>query len=195
MTPADLIAFEADIAAEFNAGRIRAPIHLAGGNELALIRIFDGIAPQDWIATTWRSHYHCLLKGVPPERLKADIMAGRSIALSYPEHRIVSSAIVGGSLPIALGIALSIKRAGGKERVWAFCGDMASTTGIFAECVSYAAAHKLPVVFTVEDNAKSVCTDTAAVWAGRLPVVMAQTGYYRYELPWPHSGAGVRVQF
>lgn len=192
MTPADLIAFESDIAECFNAGQIRAPVHLAGGNEEALIEIFKEIGPLDWVATTWRSHYHCLLKGVPPATLKADIMAGRSITLNYPEHRIVSSAIVAGVLPIALGVAWSIKRQGGRERVWAFLGDMAVTTGMFTECSRYAAGHNLPIRFVMEDNGKSVCTPTAETWGRHVSI--DRVGY-KYDLPWPHAGAGKRVQF
>jgi hypothetical protein len=191
----ELIAFEADIAAEFNAARIRAPVHLSGGNEEQLIEIFKNIALEDWVFTTWRSHYHCLLKGVPPAQLKADIMAGRSITLNYPEHRIVSSAIVGGILPIALGVALAIKRNGGKNKVFVFVGDMTERTGTFHECLNYAIGHLLPIRFITEDNGLSVCTTTQDVWGGPQTYVRGLKDQYSYKLPWPHSGAGVRVQF
>lgn len=198
-----LIAFEQEIAEAFNRGEIRAPVHLAGGNEDALIEVFESVRPGDWVCGSWRLHYHCLLKGVPPARLKADVMAGRSITLTYPEHRIVSSAIVGGMLPIALGVAWSIKRAGSDDYVWAFVGDMAALGGMFAECQRYAERHDLPIQFVVEDNGISVCTDTAEAW-GKLDTwskPMDRTGgngavrRYRYTLPWPHAGAGKRVQF
>ena len=194
MTAEELIAFEADIAAEFNAGRIRAPVHLSGGNETDLIQYFeDYVRPEDWLALTWRSHYACLMKGVPPARLKADIMAGRSITLAYPDFRIISSAIVGGSIPIALGIALSIKRRGGAEKVHAFVGDMAERTGIFHECAQYARGHDLPLRFVIENNGKSVCTPTNEVWGTKGSPYPNFS--YSYELPWPHAGAGQRVQF
>ena len=202
-TPETLKAFEQEIANEFNAGAIRAPVHLAGGNEQALIEVFESVQPGDWIACSWRSHYHCLLKGVPPARLKADVLAGRSITLTYPEQRIVSSAIVGGVLPIALGLAWSIKRAGSDDYVWAFVGDMAALGGMFAECQRYAENHSLPIQFVVEDNGISVCTDTAEAW-GKLTSwskPFGRTGgngdvrRYEYKLPWPHAGAGKRVQF
>src|SRR5882672_2555148 len=113
MNAYDLIAFEDSIAEAFNRGEIRAPVHLTSGNEEQLIEYFSKhVGPDDWICTTWRSHYHCLLKGVPPDELRAAIMAGRSISLCFPEHRIVSSAIAGGILPIALGIAMGSKRIG-----------------------------------------------------------------------------------
>lgn len=195
MTREDMIAFEADIAACFNRGEIRAPVHLAGGNEDDLLKIFQNVRAEDWVCTTWRSHYHCLLKGVPPERLKADILAGKSITLNYPEHRIVSSAIVGGTLPIALGLAWSIKRAGGTERVWVFLGDMATRGGMFSECSRYAIGHRLPISFVIEDNGRSVCTDTRAVWGNDARLDEPRYLRYEYTLPWPHSGAGKRIEF
>ncbi len=190
----ELIAFELDIANEFNAGNIRAPIHLAGGNEQVLIDIFDGINDSDWVFVTWRSHISCLLKGVPPEQLKNDIIAGHSITLNYADQRIVSSAIVGGILPIAIGLAWSIKRRGERNKVWVFIGDMAERTGIFTECRRYAAGHELPINFIVENNEKSVDTPTREVWG--LSKKSANVTHYSYVLGFPHSGSGKgRVNF
>ena len=194
-TPEMLRAFEQDIVDEFNAGHIRAPVHLSGGNEERIIEIFRDVQPDDWVATQWRSHYHCLLHGVAPERLRADIMAGKSITLTYPEHRIISSAIVGGILPIAVGIAWSIKRAGGTNKVWAFVGDMTAHTGIFHECYRYADGHRLPITFVVEDNGISVCTPTLNAWGQDETCDGMMIDDYAYELPWPHAGAGKRIQF
>lgn len=194
-TPESLRAFEAEVAKAFNTGRIRAPVHLSGGSEEQIIEIFQEIRSEDWITTNWRSHYHCLLKGVPPDLLMAEILAGRSITLCFPQHRVYSSAIVGGSLPIALGIAKSIKLRGGSERVHAFLGDMTARTGIFHECWEYAYGHGLPIRFVVEDNGLSVCTPTDQVWEdGRNEPTLRRVTYY-YRLPWPHSGAGKRVEF
>ena len=109
--------------------------------------------------STHRSHYHALLKGVPPELVKAEIMAGRSICLNFPEYNFYSSAIVGGNLPQAVGVAMSLKmvdrwrdydltdRAG----VWCFCGDMAAKTGMFHECLEYSKKNRLSINFVIED--------------------------------------------
>src|ERR1039458_6514323 len=141
MTPEDLTAFETDIAEVFNAGKIRAPVHLYSGNEAQMIEIFRDVKPEDWVFCSWRSHYQCLLKGVPPEQVHAEILAGRSISLCFPEYRVVSSAIVGGILPIAVGIALSLKRQAKPGRVHCFMGDMTSESGIASECIRYSANH------------------------------------------------------
>lgn len=197
-TPETLRAFEAQIAGDFDLGRIRAPVHLAGGNEKELIDIFHSVRPEDWVLCQWRSHYHCILKGVPLEKLRADILEGRSITLCYPEYRILSSAIVGGTVPIGVGLAMGIKRAGGSEKVWCFVGDMTAHTGIFHECHQYAVWNDLPIMFVVENNGLSVCTNTRKAWGiGSIKIghIKHKIMQYEYALPWPHSGAGKRVQF
>ena len=192
MTPADLLAFEDEMAALFNAGRIKAPLHLAAGNERQLIEIFRDIGAADWVLCGWRAHYHCLLKGVPAHQLRAKILDGRSIALCFAEHKILSSAIVGGILPIAVGLAWGIKRRGGNGRVWAFIGDMTAECGVVDESHRYARGHDLPLEIVVEDNGVSVCTPTAEVWGARKPL---STTRYTYDLERPHVGTGTFVRF
>ena len=197
MTREELEAFEADIAESFNRGEIRAPVHLSGGNADQVIDIFRDFKEGDFCFSTWRSHWHALLAGVPPEKVRAAIMAGRSISLNFPEHRFYSSAIVAGCCPIALGVAWQIKRTREKNRVWLCLGDMAALTGLSFECENYARWHNLPLVFVVEDNGKSVTTDTREAWGGSFKgeVGVGEKRYVKYDLPFPHAGAGVRVSF
>lgn len=195
MTPEDLLAFEEDIAKEFELAKIAAPVHLAGGNEQQLINFFQQIDKEnDWIACSWRSHFHALLKGVPPAELKQAIMDGRSIALCFPQHRMISSAIVGGICPIAMGIAWALKREGRAGKVWCFVGDMTAMSGIFAETVRYSMFHDLPITFVIEDNGMSVCTSTQEVWGKTPSKVVVMTGY-RYTLTRPHVGINKWVAF
>lgn len=199
LTAEELVAFETDIANTFNQGKIRAPIHLYSGNEEKMIEIFRDVKADDWVMCSWRSHYQCLLKGVPPEKVKAEILAGHSITLCFPEQRIVSSAIVGGIVPIAVGVAMGIKRQGGTNKVHCFMGEMTAETGIAHESVKYALNYDLPIRFIVEDNGKSVCTDTREAWNQKVlshenpthPAIIS----YKYQTKYPHAGAGVRVQF
>lgn len=199
MTKEELIAFEEEIAELFNNGKIRAPVHLYSGNEEQIIAVFKHIRPQDWVFCSWRSHYQCLLKGVPRERVREEILAGRSISLCFADYRIFSSAIVGGVLPIAVGAAMSIKRRGEDAKVYCFMGEMTAETGSAHEAIKYSRNHRLPIHFVVEDNGKSVCTDTREVW--NQPQLSFEgtrdeyITYYRYETKYPHAGAGVRVQF
>lgn len=191
-----LIAFEAEVARAFNSKEIRAPIHLDGGNEDQLIEIFhQEVGPNDWVLCSWRSHYKALLSGVPPDEVMAEILAGRSISLCFPKHRFLSSAIVGGILPIALGLAWSIKREGGQEKVWAFVGDMTARTGIFHEVIQYIQGYDLPLYVVVEDNGKSVSSPTAEVWGSSIKSLRDRIRRFTYVSTYPHSGAGVRVDF
>ena len=195
----ELISFEDSIAELYNQGKIRSPVHLYNGNEDFLINIFKKINKQDWIFCSWRSHYQCLLKGVEPEVLRSAIIEGRSIALCFPEKRIFSSAIVGGQIPIALGVALEIKRSGKLDQVYCFMGDMTSETGIAQSAFKYSLNFDLPITFIVEDNNLSVCTDTRKVWGSnklQYEIINNSTVvYYKYSNKYPHAGAGTRVQF
>jgi hypothetical protein len=81
-------------------------------------------------------------------------------------------------------------------------GEMTAESGIAHESIKYSRNHRLPIRFIVEDNEKSVCTDTRAAWnQPRLSFEHLERGhddyvqYYRYATKYPHAGAGVRVQF
>ena len=195
----NLIDFEEDIANCFNKGKIRAPIHLYSNNENQLIKIFKKIRKQDWVFCSWRSHYQCLLKGVPPKLVKQKILEGKSITLCFPEYKIFSSAIVGGVLPIAVGAAMAAKRKRKDEKTYVFMGEMTSETGIAHECIKYAKNQKLNIHWVIEDNEKSVCTPTRETWGQKKLTYENKTDpsvtYYKYNLKWPHAGAGKRVQF
>ena len=200
MNKKDLINFEEEIASLFNQGKIRAPVHLYQGNEDKIIEIFKKINKQDWVFCSWRSHYQCLLKGVPKEEVKNEILSGRSISLCFPEHKIYSSALVGGSIPIAVGAALSLKIKKDKgTMVYCFMGEMTSETGIAHECIKYSISHDLPIHFIIEDNEKSVCTDTRNTWKLKKltyeGVNDKYVTFYSYKSKWPHAGAGKRIQF
>jgi len=191
--------FEESIADHFNNGSIRAPVHLSHGNEEYLIEIFQKITDQDLVFCSWRSHYQCLLKGVPPDLVKKEIMAGRSIALCFPEFNFYSTAIVGGQIPIATGAALTIKRKNLGSHVWCFIGDMTSETGIAQTSMRYAEKHDLPITFVIEDNGLSVLTDTRKVWNTKTlryeEFNNSKIISYKYTNKFPHAGAGIRVQF
>ena len=76
MNEKELIKFEETIALLFNQAKIKAPIHLYSGNEKFLIKFFKKIKKNDWVFCSWRSHYQCLLKGVPSKKVKNEIIKG-----------------------------------------------------------------------------------------------------------------------
>lgn len=171
MNVAELIAFEDEVAARFDAGEIHGPVHLCSpGQAEPLIEIFHEVKRTDYVLSTWRGHWHALLHGVPREKVMAEILAGRSMMLHFPEFRFMSSAIMGGMLPIACGLA------DGGERVWCFVGDMCASTGAFKDARQYASGHDLDVNFVIEDNDLSTNTPTRRAW-GPKPLDYPATRY------------------
>ena len=182
--------FEEEIANVYSRGLIHAPVHLRKGREESLIKIFDEyhIEKIDYIFSYWDSHEICLLKGVPREQLKQSILAGNSIALCFPDYRILCSGIVGSLVGVSVGVAWALKQ---KEKdcyichgatskrqycsahqsptVYHFCGEMSAETGIFYESAKYAANFDLPIKFIVCDNNLSVMTKTREVWNREYP--------------------------
>jgi pyruvate dehydrogenase E1 component alpha subunit len=208
MKKQELIDFEKEIGDIFNEGKIRAPIHLYSGNEDQIIEVFKSIdTEKDWVCCTWRNHYQGLLKGIPKEVIKEQIMRGKSMVMNLPEYKFICSSIVGGIPSIATGIALANKLQGNDSRVWVWTGDMSSQTGHWHEAYKYSVANDLPITFVVEDNKKSVCTPTEKVWGSEPPYYLDRkyTGgvmyqphliYYQYTNNlYQHAGANVRVQF
>ena len=92
---------------------------------------------------------------------------------------------------------MGIKQKNLKEKVYLFIGGMTSETGFAHEAHKYAVANDLPIEFVVEINHKSVCTNTLKTWNLENYSLLGkdQEKSYEYDLPWPHTGAGVRVQF
>lgn len=189
-----LIKFEKEIADIYKKGKIKAPIHLSGNNEEKLLKIFKKIKKNDWVFSTWRSHYHALLKGLPANYLKKLILDGKSMHIMSKKYKFFSSSIVGGPIPIAIGVALSIKRKKQKNKVWVFIGDMTYETGIFHECYKYAKNFKLPIKFVVEDNNMSTNTPTRKAWGGKSKI-QKDIIYYKYKRKYPHHGTGEWILF
>ena len=190
----ELIHFENRIVESWETGKIRGPVHLSGGNEKHLIEIFKRISEDDWVFSTWRSHYHAILKGVSPNWLESEILEGRSISIINREKKFYSSAIVGGIIPIATGVAMSNKRDNKNDFVWCFIGDMTFETGTFMENYKYIKNFELPVRFVVEDNGVSTNTPTIETWE-KKSVIPNDVVYYEYEKHWPHYGTGKWVVF
>ena len=190
----DLIDFEKKVQKVYDAGKITAPIHLSGNNEDQLIEIFKKINKDDWVFSSWRNHYHALLHGFDPEELFDLILEGRSMGIISVKDKFYSSAIVGGSIPIALGVAQSIKLKKEPTKVWCFVGDMTFETGTFHECYKYARNFDLPIEFVVEDNNMSTNSPTDKTW-NKKSKIPDDVHYYKYERNFPHHGTGNWVLF
>ncbi len=186
--------FENNVKKIYESGKIKAPIHLSGGNEVDLIKIFRKIKRNDWVISSWRNHYHALLHGVPERTVLEEIIKGKSMSLNFNKYKFLSSSIVGGGLPIGLGIALGIKRKKLKDKVFIFVGDMTYETGIFHECYKYASNFRLPIKFIVEDNNLSTNTPTDLAW-GKKSKLSKGVLRYKYKRIYPHHGTGSWILF
>jgi pyruvate dehydrogenase E1 component beta subunit/2-oxoisovalerate dehydrogenase E1 component len=154
--------FEEKCAELYSAAKIRGFLHLYIGEEAVAAGAMQPLMPEDAIVATYREHGHALVRGVPAGAIMAEMYGkqegcsrgrGGSMHLFDAERRFYGgNAIVGGGLPLAVGLALA-DRLLGKSRVTAcFFGDGAVAEGEFHESINLAALWKLPVVFCCENN-------------------------------------------
>lgn len=153
---------ETAIAEMSTKGEVVCPVHLYVGQEAIAASICATLNTDDYVVSTHRSHGHFLAKGGSPQALFAEVLGkatgaslgfGGSMHLTAPAIGFLgSSAIVGGSIPIAVGAALAAKQLGQPRVAVAFFGDGATDEGVFYESVNLAVLYKLPVIFVCENN-------------------------------------------
>ena len=159
---------EEHVALEYPKGEIRCPVHLSVGQELlpALMRSF--MAPEDLVVSTHRSHAHYLAKGGNLRKFISELYGkaeGCSSGNGGSMHLIDlsvgfmgSTAIVGNTIPVGIGLALASKIKNLGNVCFIYIGDAATEEGVFYESVNFAAVKNLPVVFLCENNGYSVYT-------------------------------------
>ena len=149
--------------AEMSAkGEVVCPVHLYVGQEAIAAGVCAALNTDDYAVSTHRSHGHFLAKGGSLRALLAEVLGkatgasrgfGGSMHLTEPAVGFLgSSAIVGGSIPIAVGAALAARQLGQPRVAVAFFGDGATDEGVFYESVNLAVLYKLPVIFVCENN-------------------------------------------
>jgi TPP-dependent pyruvate/acetoin dehydrogenase alpha subunit len=120
MTKQQLIDFSARVADRYIKENRRIMFHLSGGNEDQLLDIFKEIQEGDYVLSTHRNHYHALLHGIPEKELEERVLEGRSMYIFDRKRNFFTSAIIGGTVAIAAGIAWALKRKRSSQRVWCF---------------------------------------------------------------------------
>ncbi|HEX8969296.1 MAG TPA: thiamine pyrophosphate-dependent dehydrogenase E1 component subunit alpha [Chloroflexota bacterium] len=144
---------------------IRGHVHVAIGQEASAAGACAALEADDFLFTTHRNHGHVLARGGEPSRILAEILGrvdgyshGRAggFHVAAPHLGILhTSAIVGGSIPLAAGAAFAASRLGASRVALVFFGDGAMEEGVFSETMSIAQLWKLPVVFFMENNSVS----------------------------------------
>ena len=159
-------AVEEAIAHHYPEGKMRCPVHLSIGQESIPSVFAQSIASTDFAVSTHRGHAHYLAKGGNLNAMIAEIYGkstgcakgkGGSMHLIDLEVNFMgTSAIVGNSIPIGVGLALSAQLKRTNQVSCVFLGDGATEEGVFYESVNFAAVRKLPVLFICENNLYSV---------------------------------------
>ncbi|CAN5357842.1 thiamine pyrophosphate-dependent dehydrogenase E1 component subunit alpha [soil metagenome] len=143
-------------------------VHLALGQEAIAVGACAALHPLDTLSVTYRGHGWAVAKGVPPEKIFAELLGrvtgtnggrGGSAYLSSKEHMFLGeNSIVGAGAPIALGPALAARYDGSNRVSATVFGDGAINQGSVSEAFNFAAALRLPVIFICENNGLSELT-------------------------------------
>ncbi|MEM2297675.1 MAG: thiamine pyrophosphate-dependent dehydrogenase E1 component subunit alpha [Saccharolobus sp.] len=160
--------FEERLCELYRLGKIKGIAHPYIGQEAVAVGVCEALEPNDYVLSNHRGHGHSLAKGVPPRNLMAELYGkvtgvccglGGSMHATYPEIGLLfSSAIVGGTIPIAVGVGLALKMQNKKNVAVVFFGDGAVNIGGFHESLNMASLWKLPVIFVCENNQYALST-------------------------------------
>lgn len=161
--------FEEKIANIYSSEKIRCPVHLAIGHEASAVGVCANLDENDLVLSYHRSHHHYLAKGGDPQKLLWELLGdvrgcsggrGGSTHLTAPEVGFVAStAIISGTLPVATGLAHSLKIKKSSSICVVFCGDAAIEEGVFFESLNIATLWSLPLLVVIEDNDLSCYTE------------------------------------
>jgi pyruvate dehydrogenase E1 component alpha subunit len=154
--------FEERIGEEYVKGLVPGLVHTSIGQEAVAVGVCANLRKDDYVFGTHRGHGIAIAKGVPLDKLAAEILGkeggccrgrGGSMRVAYVDVGLLYSCpIVGTGLPLATGAGLSIKMRKTDQVAACFFGDGASNTGDFHEALNLASVWKLPVIFICENN-------------------------------------------
>jgi len=154
--------FEEKCVELYSALKIRGFLHLCVGEEAVAVGALGQLAPDEAVVSTYREHGHALVRGIPPGAIMAEMFGkqegcargrGGSMHLFDAKTRFYGgNAIVGGGLPLALGLALADKMRGIARATCCVFGEGAMAEGEFHESMNLAALWQVPVLFLCENN-------------------------------------------
>lgn len=190
--------FEERCVELYSGGEIRGFVHLYIGEEAVAAGVNQALQADDNIVSTYREHGHALARGLTLDSVMGEMLGkttgcshgrGGSMHLFDVSRRFYGgNAIVGGGLPLAIGIALADKLRGDARVTACFFGDGAVAEGEFHECMNLAALWDLPVLFCCENNLYAMGTVLARAQAQTDLALRAGS----YGMPaWPVDGMDV----
>lgn len=166
---------ELEVAKRYPSDVIKSPIHLSLGQEFISVALCRALEKDDVVSATYRGHAAYLAKGGNLRSLIAELFGkatgcaqgrGGSMHLVAPGVNFVgTSAVVGTSIPVALGHAFTQKYLNTGKVVVCFIGDGATEEGAFYESLNFAGLHKLPIIFVVENNEIAIHQPLKKRWA------------------------------
>lgn len=159
---------EEEIARVYPSDKIKSPVHLSIGQEAVSVGVCEALRPQDVVFGTYRSHAYYLAKGGDLKKMIAELYGkatgcakgkGGSMHLVDAAHGIMgASAVVGTTIPNAVGYAYALKLQRKDSIVVSFFGDGATDEGVFYESLNFAALKQLPIIFVCENNFYAIHT-------------------------------------
>jgi pyruvate dehydrogenase E1 component alpha subunit len=154
--------FEEMVDDLFARGLVHGTMHLSVGQEASAVGSISALDHHDYILSTHRGHGHCIAKGADLNLMMAEFLGketgycrgrGGSMHIADMEGRnLGANGVVGGGIPLAVGVGLTLQMRRGDEIVMGFFGDGAANQGSFHEAMNMAAIWSLPVVYVCENN-------------------------------------------
>ena len=181
--------FEEAAEQSYIRGLIHGTMHLSIGQEASAVGAVAPLRADDYILSTHRGHGHCIAKGADPKFMFAEFFGkdngycrGRGGSMHIADvagGNLGANGIVGGGLPIAVGVGLSARMRRSGQVCMVFFGDGASNEGAFHEALNLAAIWRLPVVFVCENNQYGMSMSTAR----SMPVANVADRAAAYAMP------------
>lgn len=185
-------AFEDNANQLYLSAKMPGLTHMYSGQEAVAVGICEALARTDYITSTHRGHGHCVAKGAEFKQMFCELLGkaegycrgkGGSMHIADQENgNLGANAIVGGSIAIATGAALSAKRLGTNAVTVCFFGDGALGQGLLYEAMNMAALWKLPVIYACENNLYGEYTHVSEMAAGRLGARAEAFGIETFEV-------------
>jgi pyruvate dehydrogenase E1 component alpha subunit len=157
---------ELEIARRYGEGKMRCPTHLSVGQEAVAVAVGLALRQTDLAVSGHRAHAHYLAKGGSLQAMLAEIYGkvdgcsrGKGGSMHLIDESVGfmgSTAIVGGTIPVGVGLAYGIKCKKSDQVSCVFHGDATVEAGVFFESVNFAVVKRLPVLFVCENNLYSV---------------------------------------